>query len=196
MTGGMPSTAAVTAARQAGGYYAAQLADKLPELYQQAYQRYLQEYQRQMGLAGAYDDYDREAYSCYRDQLDQWNRDRSFAYEAARDSQAAGRQRNETAYSRYLDELDRYDRDRSFAYGAARDSQAAGGRGTKRSTAGIWTSWTSGTGTGALPIPGRGTRFPISGMTRNGPRSSGSTRMPRAGRPRNGSSTSGSTETS
>ncbi len=126
MTGGMPSTAAVTAARQAGGYYAAQLADKLPELYQQAYQRYLQEYQRQMGLAGAYDDYDREAYSRYRDQLDQWNRDRSFAYEAARDSQAAGRQRNETAYSRYLDELDRYDRDRSFAYGAARDSQAAG----------------------------------------------------------------------
>ena len=122
MTGGMPSTAAVTAARQAGGYYAAQLADKLPELYQQAYQRYLQEYQRQLGIAAAYDAYGQEEYDRYRGELGQWNADRSFAYGAARDSQAAGRQRNETEYSRYLDAADRYDRDRSFAYTLARDA--------------------------------------------------------------------------
>ena len=122
MTGGMPSTAAVTAASQAGDDYAAKLADKLPELYQQAYQRYLQEYQRQMGLAGAYDDYDREAYARYRDELDQWNKDRSFDYGAARDSQTAGRQKNETEYNRYLDAVDQWNKDRSFAYTRARDA--------------------------------------------------------------------------
>lgn len=42
-TGGVPSSYAVTAASQAGDYYAAQLADKAPELEQSAYQRYLQE---------------------------------------------------------------------------------------------------------------------------------------------------------
>jgi hypothetical protein len=40
----MPSTAAVTAASQAGDYYASQLSDKLPELYESAYGRYLDEF--------------------------------------------------------------------------------------------------------------------------------------------------------
>lgn len=43
LTGGMPSTAAVSAAAQAGNYYKGQLADKIPELEQLAYQRYLSE---------------------------------------------------------------------------------------------------------------------------------------------------------
>ena len=62
MTGGMPSTAAVTAASQAGDYYASQLSDKLPEVYQQAYQRYLQEYQRQLGISDAYAGFDDREY--------------------------------------------------------------------------------------------------------------------------------------
>lgn len=37
LTGGRPSTAAITASQQAGNYYAAQLADKIPELYAAAY---------------------------------------------------------------------------------------------------------------------------------------------------------------
>ena len=41
-TGGMPSTAAVGAAQQAGNYYRAQLADKIPELMQNDYSRYIQ----------------------------------------------------------------------------------------------------------------------------------------------------------
>ena len=40
MTGGVPSTAAVTASQQAGDYYAAQLADKVPELYKLASDMY------------------------------------------------------------------------------------------------------------------------------------------------------------
>lgn len=43
MTGGVPSTAAVTAGTQAGDYYATQLSDRIPELEQRAYERYLSE---------------------------------------------------------------------------------------------------------------------------------------------------------
>ena len=54
-SGGIPSSYATAAATQAGDYYAAQMSDKAPELYQQAYNRYLNE-------------------------LSQWNADRSFGY--------------------------------------------------------------------------------------------------------------------
>lgn len=54
-TGGIPSSYAATAVSQAGDYYASQLADKVPELYQQAYNRYLND-------------------------LSQWNTDRNFLY--------------------------------------------------------------------------------------------------------------------
>ena len=54
-TGGIPSSYATAAATQAGDYYAAQMTDKVPELYQQAYNRYLNE-------------------------LSQWNADRNFGY--------------------------------------------------------------------------------------------------------------------
>ncbi len=55
MTGGIPSSYAAAAASQAGDYYASQLSDKVPELYQQAYNRYANE-------------------------LKQWNQDRDFRY--------------------------------------------------------------------------------------------------------------------
>lgn len=40
-TGGIPSSYAVTASSQAADYYASKLADKIPELYENAYKRYL-----------------------------------------------------------------------------------------------------------------------------------------------------------
>lgn len=43
MTGGVPSSAAITAASQAGDYYRSQLTDAIPQLQQNAYQRYLAE---------------------------------------------------------------------------------------------------------------------------------------------------------
>ena len=45
-TGGIPSSYAAAAAQQASNYYAQQLADKYPELYQQAYNNFLSEYSR------------------------------------------------------------------------------------------------------------------------------------------------------
>lgn len=52
MTGGVPSSYAATAASQAGDYYASQAADKVPELYQQAYNRYLNELSQYNGDRG------------------------------------------------------------------------------------------------------------------------------------------------
>lgn len=52
-TGGVPSSWAVTAATQAGDYYAGQLADKIPELYDDAYNRHLSEIGLDIDALGA-----------------------------------------------------------------------------------------------------------------------------------------------
>jgi len=51
MTGGRPSSYAVSAASQANNNYAAQVADKIPELYNQAYSRWVDEFNRQAQTA-------------------------------------------------------------------------------------------------------------------------------------------------
>lgn len=48
MTQGVPSSAAITAASQAGDYYRAQLADKVPEMEANAYSRYLNGQQQEL----------------------------------------------------------------------------------------------------------------------------------------------------
>lgn len=48
MTQGVPSSAAITAASQAGDYYRSQLADKVPELEANAYSRYLSGQQQEL----------------------------------------------------------------------------------------------------------------------------------------------------
>lgn len=58
-TSGIPSSYATAAATQAGDYYASQLTDKVPQLYEAAYNR---------------------AYTQYLNDLSQWNADRSFGY--------------------------------------------------------------------------------------------------------------------
>lgn len=80
-TGGRPSTAAVTAASQAGDYYAAQLNDIIPTLYQQAYDRYLNEYSMMLQDLGVVNNQEQLDYAKYLDRLGQWNTDRNFAYE-------------------------------------------------------------------------------------------------------------------
>lgn len=52
-TGGVPSSYAVTAATQAGNYYASQLGDMVPTLYQDAYNRYLNDYNLKMSALDA-----------------------------------------------------------------------------------------------------------------------------------------------
>ena len=133
LTGGIPSTAAVTAANQAGQYYATKLSDKLPELEAAAanqkaarqqlllnalqaassaddrnYQRYLDE----IGL-----DYDQmdllralrnDDYVQYRDALSQYNTDRDFGYRQFTDDLQYQDYRSDTgrAQKNYENELE------------------------------------------------------------------------------------------
>ena len=53
MTGGRPSSYAVTAAQQAGNYYNSQLTDMIPTLEQNAYQKYLNDFDMKLSTLGA-----------------------------------------------------------------------------------------------------------------------------------------------
>ena len=72
-TGGIPSSYATTAAAQAGQYYASKLADKVPELEQQAYNNYLQEKNIDLQILDALSGLDSTDYNKY-------SADRSFNY--------------------------------------------------------------------------------------------------------------------
>lgn len=80
MTQGVPSSAAISAASQAGDYYRAQLADKLPEMEAQAYSRWLNDRQTEISKL----------------QLQQQN------YSAMRDAENDAYQRQQDAYSNLL----------------------------------------------------------------------------------------------
>ena len=124
LTGGVPSSYAVTAASQAGDYYASQLSDKLPQLYRDAYNRYLQEYQRQMGIADAYAGYGQTEYSRYLDRLGQYNTDRKFAYGTYRDRIGDARYADERDYERSENERKRAYQQEQDAYDRAQDALA------------------------------------------------------------------------
>lgn len=93
-TGGIPSSYAVSAAAQAGSNYAAQLSDKLPELYEMAYNRYLNEYNKNLTNLNAVQNAEQIDYTKYLDELNQYNTDRGFGYQqhlSEIDSQAQAR---------------------------------------------------------------------------------------------------------
>ena len=127
-SGGVPSSYAVTAATQAGDYHAAQLADKIPELYQIAYDKYLNEYNMKLSDLNAAQGLEQFDYGMYQDQLSQYNRDREFDYAKWLDEYEMGQNDINTLrglrdddFSRYLTELDQYNTDRSFDYGQLLD---------------------------------------------------------------------------
>lgn len=78
MTGGLPSTAAVTAGAQAGQYYAAQMADKIPELRQQAYNEYMQKANSDLAILEAMETLGGNEYNRY-------SNDRNFGYQQLMD---------------------------------------------------------------------------------------------------------------
>lgn len=87
--GGMNSYA-ITAAQQANDYYAAQLGDKIPELYQLAYEMYLKDIDNQVRDLGLLNDMDDKQYNRYRDTMSDWENDRNFAYGMYTDDVAKG----------------------------------------------------------------------------------------------------------
>lgn len=77
--GGMNSYA-VTAAQQAQNYYNSQLNDRIPELYQLAYDMYLADKESKIQDLGILQNMDATQYARYRDTMNDWQNDRNFAY--------------------------------------------------------------------------------------------------------------------
>lgn len=113
-SGGRPSSYAVNAATQAGDYYATKLNDVIQTLYQQAYERYLDEYNMKLKDLNTVNQQEQLDYAKYIDRLGQFNTDRGFAYQNYVDdydrlrSQLADVQgQDQIDYARYLDEVSR-----------------------------------------------------------------------------------------
>ena len=104
-SGGMPSSYSTTAAAQAGNYYAAQAADKIPELYDAAYNRYLNEFNMDLSKLGVVQGQEGTDYNRYLDQLNQWNTDRNFAYNQFAGDRTQWNADREFAYNQLIDEI-------------------------------------------------------------------------------------------
>lgn len=111
-TGGVPSSYAVTAGQQAGDYYASQLSDALPGLYEQAYNRYLNEYAQKQQALNAVTAAEQADYNKYLNELSQYNTDRALAYNEWQDlynmrlnGLNAMQGRDDMLYSRALDQI-------------------------------------------------------------------------------------------
>lgn len=66
-TGGIPSSYATAAAAQQRNYYAQALTDKYPELYQQAFDRFMQEYDNEYKMLDAYATLSEQGYGRWSD---------------------------------------------------------------------------------------------------------------------------------
>lgn len=127
-SGGMPSSYTATAAAQAGNYYASQMTDKIPELYQLAYQKYSDDYNRQLSDIAAIQSYEQMDRDLYNTKLQQYNTDRAFDYGAWKDQYNMGASNIDTvmaldrlAEEKYKTDLGQYNTDRSFDYGKLLD---------------------------------------------------------------------------
>lgn len=115
-SGGRPSTAALTAATQAGDYYATQLNDIIPTLYQQAYDRYLNEYNMSLQDLNAVNTQEQLDYAKYLDQLGQFNTDRNFAFnqylsdfDILQNQLASLQGQDSVDYNRWMDKVGLYE---------------------------------------------------------------------------------------
>lgn len=109
LTGGRMNSNAIIAGQQAQNYYNAQLNDKIPELENYAYQKYLAELQQQQSNIGTLQNLEAQDYAKYQDQLAQFNTDRAFEYQQIMDQNNYNYQnyRDTQAYDRSVIESDR-----------------------------------------------------------------------------------------
>lgn len=133
-TGGQVSTAAMTAASQAGDYYAGKLADAIPMLYENAYQRYLSEYSKLVDQLNQTQQQEQMDYNKYLTELGQYNTDRDFGYNQWLNGYnmlgsylGALQGQDSTEYDRLMDQVG-YNRDQQSLYQAQVDAilQAGG----------------------------------------------------------------------
>lgn len=118
--GGMNSWA-VTAAQQAQNDYNAQMTDKIPELYQLAYQMYLNDKASDVENLGLLQQMSDSQYGRYRDQMSDFYNDLNFAYGMYRDDVADGQWNKQFDYNVGRDQIsdDRYKTE--WEYGVSTD---------------------------------------------------------------------------
>lgn len=111
-TGGMPSSFAVSAAQQAGNQYAAQMADKIPELERMAYDRYLQDLGMKRSDLQMVEGASKAEYGQFLDKLNQYNADRNFEHIQNQDKLA---QQNADRNFEYMQNQDKQNREYQLA---------------------------------------------------------------------------------
>ncbi len=129
-TGGVENSNAQSAAMQALGYYNSQLAAKIPELYEAAYQRHYKDEQSRLdSLLDAYELTDRREqrdYSRYLDDLEKSRDLRNFAYDKEQKMMDRDYQANKSAAERELELAlsinDANMKNRNLLYDLLRDS--------------------------------------------------------------------------
>lgn len=102
--GGM-NTYAITAAQQANNYYNSQLNDKIPELYQLAYDMYLNDKESKVQDLGILQNMDATQYGRYRDTINDYYNDKSFAYGVYQDAVNQGNWQTNFDYGSTWDKI-------------------------------------------------------------------------------------------
>ena len=115
LTGGYGSTYASTAGSQAYDQHLAGLNDKVPQLYQLAYNMYRDDQAERYNQLGALQGLDNTDYGRYRDTVGDWESDRSYYYNKAN-------QMYNQDYAAYQDALSAWQADRQYGYGKDRDA--------------------------------------------------------------------------
>lgn len=119
--GGMNSYA-ISAANQAQNYYNSQLGDKIPELYQLAYDMYLSDIDNQVRNLGLLEQMDETQYGRFRDTLNDWYNDRDFAYNQYRDDVNDSRWQKEFDYNAGRDAVNDSRYENEWSYNTGLDS--------------------------------------------------------------------------
>lgn len=147
-TGGLASSWAQTAAQEANDYYASQAADKIPELYQLAYDMYLKDLDGKVQDLGLLQSMSNSQYDRYRDTMSDWQNDRAFAYNKYRDQVGDSQWNQNFNYQAGRDQVNdaRYDTewnyqvDRDKLSDARYDSETAYDRAMAMLSAGVMPS--------------------------------------------------------
>lgn len=123
-SGGLPSSYAQTVANQQSNYYASQLTDIIPELWQLAYDKYRNDYQMQLSDLGVVQGQEQSDYDKFLNELAQYNADRNLGYnvwlngyDMLSNNLSQANSLNDSEFQRYLAELDQFNQDRNFYYG-------------------------------------------------------------------------------
>ena len=117
LTGGYGNSYAVTAGQQAYNNYMQQLADKIPELEQRAYERYRDDTSDLYNQSDLLNTLESRDYGRYRDDMSDYLNDRDYYYNAYNN------ERN-FDYGKYRDDVGDAKDDRNFKYQKDRDAVA------------------------------------------------------------------------